>query len=108
MLDTSVESNSSIGIKALTIARILNGVDIANRAILYDELFQQLGCFDLPALLFNSEEAREFRQQFSQSNRSFSERFLGIPMKDLGGRRYSDSERDRIQRAISELKLNLV
>ena len=57
---------------------------------------------DFPALLFDVEEAREFRERFSISNRHFSERFLGVGISDLGGRKYSDERRREIRRTICE------
>ena len=102
-LDSNVHSvNASIGIKALTAKRIHNGLELENRQNVERELISQLAGNDLPALLFDSEQAREFRAHFADSNRKFTERFIGRPLEDLGGRRLSDLERDRICEKIRE------
>ena len=97
--------NPSIGIKALVAARILSSVELNDRDSLYAEIFTKLSGEDLPALLMDSRQARELRSRFAESNRAFTERFLGAPAEDLGGRRYSDEERDSIRAAIAELDL---
>ncbi len=94
--------NASIGTRALTAVRILNGIELNNRDHLYKEIFAQLVDSDLPALLFDSAQAREFRATFADCNRAFTGRFIGDSRADLGGRRYSDEIRDRIRKAIAE------
>lgn len=97
--------NTSVGIRAMVIARLLNELDIPDRQTLYDNIFPFLSGNDTPALLFSSQEAREFRAQFAQSNKEFSQHYLGVCSEDLGGRRYSDEERDRIRAEINALHL---
>jgi hypothetical protein len=97
--------NSSIGMKALVVARILSSVELNNREKLYAEIFAKLSKDDLPALLIDSRQARELRSRFAESNRAFTRRFLGDPTDDLGGRRYSDDDRDRIRAAIAQVEL---
>lgn len=103
--DSGDYANASIGIKALVAARILNEVELASRPPLYRELFAGLAGRDLPALLFDSRQARAFRERFAESNRAFTARYLDGARDDLGGRRYSDEERDAIRAEIEALKL---
>ena len=96
-------SNSSIGIAALVAARILNYAEVENGASIAKSIFSRLAKNDLPALFFNSQQASKFRCRFAASNRQFSRRYLGRARADLGGRRYSDEERDRIRQSIRSL-----
>ena len=98
-------ANVSIGFKALVAARILNGIEMSRRKEVYAEMFTQLADNDLPALLFDSRQAREFRARFAESNGAFTERFLGRRVEDLGGRRYTDDVRDEIRGKINKLGL---
>jgi hypothetical protein len=97
-------ANASIGIQALWMARILNGIEINKRGALYDMIFEHMSGADLPALFFNSAQARAYRGRFAKSNLAFSTHYLGHPSEDLGGRRYSDEKRDRIIAEINRLK----
>jgi hypothetical protein len=100
-------ANAAIGIRALWVARILNSVAIDARFKSYQPVFSLLADKDLPALHWNSQEARSYRERFAASNLAFSERFLGVSNDDLGGRRYSVSERDRVIAEIAALKEQL-
>ena len=85
---------------------MLNSVEVERRGPLYDLIFRSLAAKDFPALYFNSDEAREFRESFADTNRAITGRFSGAEKADLGGRRYSDFERDAIRRQIEELRLD--
>lgn len=50
---------------------------------------------ELPAVLMDSEEAREFRARFHESNRLFSSKFLDVQLTNLGGTRFNDADRNR-------------
>lgn len=106
--ESASAANRSIGLRALAIARILNGVEIENRAELYAELFSHLTGADLPPLLLSSDAARDIREQFAASNCAFTRRYIGPPMADLGGRRYSDTERDLVRYKIKQLGLDFI
>ena len=101
--ESAASANPSLGIKALTVAKNLNGIELENRQELYATIFSQLAKDDLPALLFSSEQAREFREKFSSDNRAITGLFLGSPQDDLGGRRYCDLERTRIRELFTHL-----
>lgn len=96
-------ANRSLGARALMVARLLNGVRIEDREALYARLFAAFEGHDLPALLFSAAEARAFRARFADSNARFSERYLGRSLPDLGGRRHSDADRDRLFAAAARL-----
>ena len=51
-------------------------------------------------------EARAFRGRYAQITRRFSARYLGQDLEDLGGRRYSDPQRDAIRARIRALRLD--
>jgi len=95
--------NRSMGMKATVLLRKLNALNISNRDRVYEEIRSQLAEDDLPALFFSSAEAKKFRNAFEKSNRAFSKQFLKREVPDLGGRRYSDSERDNIVDQIKQL-----
>ncbi|MCV0397636.1 MAG: hypothetical protein K5872_17500 [Rhizobiaceae bacterium] len=96
-------ANRALGIRALVVARMLNRVEIENRDALYKKLFAAIATCDIPAVLFSSADARAFRTRFHESNRRFSETYLGSRMEDLGGRRYDDAARDAHFRAARAL-----
>ncbi len=98
-------ANTSIGIKALTLAKLLNELDIDDRETHYARLFNQLSANDLPALLMDAEQARQFRQKFASSNHEFTQRFMSSACQDLGGRRYSDQQRNLRRQQIKALQL---
>ena len=66
-------------------------------------LARRLAPTDVPALLLSAEEARRLRAGFADSNRAFTARYLGEARDDLGGRRFSDEERDEVRRRIEAL-----
>jgi hypothetical protein len=96
----SGHANQSLGAKSLAVARLLNRAELEKRSQVYQTLFAALEPWDLPALLFDSEQAWAFRARFAESNAVFSECYLGKRMEDLGGRRYSDDQRDELFAAI--------
>jgi hypothetical protein len=57
----------------------------------------------LPAVLMDSAAAARFRHKFRESNRLFSERYLGRCLVDLGGRRFSDQQREKYYRQWNHL-----
>ncbi len=48
-----------------------------------------------PAVLMDGQTAKEFRASYHESNLRFSSKFLPLPVKELGGVRFSDLDRDR-------------
>jgi hypothetical protein len=95
------QSNPSVGSKALAAMRQLNEVELSDRQRRYQNIAAKFAEKDLPALFMNSSEARLFRHKFAESNRTFSSRYLEEAVSDLGGRRYTDDERDAI---VAELR----
>lgn len=91
--------NSSLGYRALAAARFLNTTDIQDRTV-YNKIFSRFQGDNLPALHLSSKEARLFRRRFAKSNKAFSKRYLEKECTDLGGRRFSDEERDKIREQI--------
>jgi len=92
-------SNDSVGFATLEIFKNLNTVNIADvgqRREIYRRIHETLKARDSPAIYFTSEQAREYRLRFRDSNRLFSTRYLPAVLDDLGGRRYSDAERDAL------------
>jgi len=98
--------NASVGLRALVFARILNGIDLGDRFKFYETIFRGLVDHDIPALLFDSSEARQFREQFAASNKVFTRQYMGRELADLGGRRYTDEQRDAIRSRIKAIKLD--
>jgi len=98
--------NASIGIKACIAARILNTLGLDDRQRLYDLVLEGLADNDIPALWFDSDQARRFRQRFAASNKAFTGRYVGPEHEDLRGRRYTDERRDEIRARIRALKLD--
>ena len=101
-LDASAQ-NRSLKMSSLSVIRLLNTIDVDRRFALYRRISRQLDACSPPALLFDSDWARQYRERFSQSNEAFSARYLGQPVADLGGRRYSDDERDEIRVTIRKM-----
>lgn len=112
-------ANRSLGARALLTARLLNGIEIADRDALYRKIFAELEESDLPAVLMSAAQARDFRARFASSNASFRATYLtrqddnpahdlaNESDGDLGGRRYDDVTRDRLYRAVNELNIAL-
>lgn len=96
-------ANKSVGIQGISLIRNLNSLEIKDRRNLYAQIARSFEGNDLPAIFFNSEAARNFRLNFVESNRKFYERYLGVYRNDIGGRRYSDTERDEIFEKIKKL-----
>ncbi|MEP2151696.1 MAG: hypothetical protein ABJI43_15435 [Roseobacter sp.] len=99
-------ANQSLGARALHLARLLNAVELEGRAGLYDRLFAALGPDDLPAVLMNADQAARYRAQFEDSNARFAARYLGRETRQLGGRRFDDGSRNRLNAALSTLELS--
>lgn len=99
----AASSNASVGYLALQIFRTLNEFEFPQQRGLYQRLNETIRQFDQPALFFDSEQARAFRDRFRASNEQFFREYLGREGSDLGGRKYSDAERDRIGAAIQDL-----
>lgn len=93
-------SNVGVGIQALTLMRWLNRLELDDRATLYRDIARQFASSDWPAVLFASKWGRRFRARYAASNRRFTKRYFGRARADLGGRRYTDKERDRLRREI--------
>jgi hypothetical protein len=90
--------NKSIGYFALT--KIMHSNRGGNGSCTFSpELLSQ----DLPALLFDESEAQQYRARFASSNAILTERYMGNRRADLGGRRFSDSERREIRQKIVKI-----
>lgn len=88
-------TNGSIGMAVLEAYRVLNKYSV-KRCKIYDEIAECLSSNDAPAVLFNAQEALEYRNRFSESNRRFTGKYMSEEREDLGGRRYSDELRQRL------------
>lgn len=97
-------SNESVGYLALEIFRVLNAFDFPRKGGVYALLNQAIKAVDLPPLFFNAQQARAFRDRFRASNEFFIQEYLGRRGDDLGGRKYSDAERDKIYASIQKVK----
>ena len=93
--------NRSLGYRALAVVRLLHLMEHSARKPMVQQLMAGEGR-DWPALFLTAAEARDFRAQFSASNRALGATYLGGACSDLGGRRHSDEERDKIRRLIAE------
>ena len=105
-LPCPASANTSLRFRALATARLLNSVELENRAAVYAQIQQDTTSDDPPALFFDAVTAAKFRARFATSTRAFSKRFLGVEADDLGGRRYGDAERNTIRRRIEALRLD--
>lgn len=99
-----LSGNASPGFLALEIFRTLNKYYFPQRQGFYLQLNQTIKPIDQPSLFFTAAQARAFRDQFRSSNQAFSRDYLGGERDDLGGRKYSDAERDRIIATIRVLR----
>ena len=61
----------------------------------------------LPAILMDSQMARKIRSDFAQSNFSFTEKYIGQATEEIGGRRYTDAERDQFYASCEKLKQSI-
>jgi hypothetical protein len=100
----AVSINASVGFLALEIFRALNRFEFPQQRALYRRLHDAVEPNDLPPVFFSSEQARAFRDRFRASNGFLIHEYLGGQGDDLGGRRYSDAERDRIFARIQQLR----
>ena len=98
------QANASLGIQALTAIRLWTALG-GSRKDPHLDVLRQDHPKDLPALYMDAVEARAFRARFAAITRRFSARYLGQETEDLGGRRYSDAERDAIRAQIRGLRL---
>jgi len=103
--DAGEASNDSAGYLATCAFKALNAVPTEFRKKpVFQALRGALSPFDRPALYFDAVEARAFRDRYRESNRIFIRDHLGGTGHELGGRRYTDAERDAIRIAIRRLK----
>jgi hypothetical protein len=100
---SNVVANESVGFLALEMYRTLNTYNFTHKGSIYMALNKAIKLVDLPALFFDAEEARVYRGRFLQSNEIFIREYLGGAGNDLGGRKYSDEERDKIRKSIQSL-----
>lgn len=98
-------ANIAIGMKALSAIRLLNEIELVDRQTVYQRIIDGFAGVDLPALFLDSEAAARLRSRFAESNRSFTERYLGRAFADFGGRRRSDEERDTVMAQLIALGL---
>lgn len=103
-LPGEASANVSAGFLGLEIFRALNQFHFPRRQELYAQLNRAIKSIDQPSLFFPAARARAFRDRYRSSNRVFSRDYLGGEREDLGGRRYSDAERDRIIASIRRLQ----
>jgi hypothetical protein len=96
-------TNESVGFLALQIYQALNAYNFKQKGTIYLALNEAIKSVDLPGLFFSSEEARAYRNRFRRSNEIFIREYLGGSGDDLGGRKYSDEQRDRIRESIQRL-----
>ena len=82
----------------------MNRFEFPSQRALYRQLNETIKPMDLPPLFFNSADARAFRERFRSSNEVFIREYLAGQGDDLGGRKYSDAERDRIYNEIQKLR----
>lgn len=98
--------NKSLGAIALSHKLMINSLEnapINTHFELSRNFHDELQKIDFPAILISSEQAKQLRQKYSESNLKFSKKYLGVAMEDLGGRRYTDQERDNLYLKISNL-----
>ncbi|WP_136444172.1 hypothetical protein [Pacificoceanicola onchidii] len=96
-------ANRSLGARALTVARLMNGAGVSDHRLRHP-IFQAFDGKDRPAVLFTAQDAATIRARFAESNRRFARRYLGNPCDgDLGGRRYDDATRDRLHAEAQDL-----
>ena len=98
--------NPSVGYLAGELFRSLNRFEFPKQRKLYEQLNEIIKPVDLPPVYFNSAGARAFRHRFQASNEVFLRQYLGRDGDDLGGRKFSDEERDRIFEQIKALQRN--
>jgi hypothetical protein len=99
--------NQSIGFAQLQIKKLLNRLQ-AERfkdehielPVSINNLFKDI---DIPPVLMDAFSAKKFRKKFYRSNMQFSKKFLGVKLKDLGGRRYSDDQRNNLFKSCKDL-----
>lgn len=100
----AASANASVGHLALQAFRALNAYEFQQQRRLYQRLNEIIRPHDQPALFFDSGQARAFRERFRTSNEQFLREYLDRAGSDLGGRKYSDAERDRISAEIRKLR----
>ena len=104
---TPSSENKSLGAVALSTKLMINSlIDLDSENSHFEvsrTLSDELQKIDFPAVLLNSQQAKQMRQKYRESNRKFSKKYLGVAMDDLGGRRYTDQERDNLYHRASDL-----
>ncbi len=58
-----------------------------------------------PALFFDAEEARAFRDRYAISNQRLISEFMPDDQVEIGGRKFSDETRDEVRNSIAELNV---
>jgi hypothetical protein len=99
--------NNSLGAKALKAILLLNDLPLENRRELYQQIEKGFRGRDLPAICLDSKSAEAFRSKYSESNLRFSRKYLGRESGDLGGRRYTNEQRDEMFDELSKLGIFL-
>lgn len=102
--------NASLGHVALTVKRMINRLPEASLGSKHFQLPREitdfLRTYDIPSVHMDSEQADSFRSKYADINRKFCEVYLGESRSDIGGLRYTYSERDELYnqcRSIGEL-----
>lgn len=93
------EGNPSMGFASLVLKQMINRIspeDPSGFVPLPKELAAAFSGRDLPPILFDGRTARSIRRKYRLQNLLFSRRYLGRTSTDLGGRKYTDAERDEL------------
>ena len=92
-------SNRSLGYAQMMIKRMLNilqpGETNNEHVELPHNIHEIFKAIDIPPLLMGSKEAKKFRDLYKKSNKKFNKRYIGTRSSELGGKRYSDDERNQ-------------
>ncbi len=95
-----MSTNKSLGYANLLIKRMFNILEPSNKKNAHIELHEsikkQFDSIDLPALHMNSVDAKRMRLSYKESNIVFNQRYLTMNSQEIGGRRYSNEQRDDI------------
>ncbi len=95
--------NRSLNMQSFLALWMLNRAGIDDRKLVAKALKKKLGKDGPPALLFDSGWGEEFRARYVEDTRALTARYCGAARDDLGCRRYSDEERDRIRAQMKAL-----
>ncbi len=92
------KDNKSIGHAQLVIKRMMNILQPSKHNNDHVELPQAVSALfntmDIATVHMSSKQAKKFRRRYKKVNRQFNRRYLGLNSIDLGGRRYTDEQRD--------------